>query len=287
MSLKQPGDEPTPVKPTPLDEAIFGGEQSPDDDTTRPLGRPAAQPYLEPAGPVEQAGQTGASDAAPDDWWQPVQPAPVPQRPTYQAPPVHQSPAAYQQPTYEPSAPAPVMMSGADATQPPRRRGIGPLATVLLLVGAVVLGALLAVAALRLLGGDDTGTAGPPRTTTGSTRAPTSSSTSSPSSATTSSSTSESSSSSTTAERTNELPAGATECSGPKDGVAVGRTTEVTTCPFAQAVREAYLATSPGDDGSATLSVRSPVTGRRYTMRCTGAVVTTCRGGDNASVVLY
>ena len=55
----------------------------------------------------------------------------------------------------------------------------------------------------------------------------------------------------------------------------------------AVAVRDAYLAADPGDDGAATVTVRSPVTGEDYEMSCSGAVVTTCTGGNDASVVLY
>ena len=46
-------------------------------------------------------------------------------------------------------------------------------------------------------------------------------------------------------------------------------------------------ADTPGSDGSATLLVKSPVTDQTYTMRCSGATVTTCTGGNDASVVLY
>ena len=95
------------------------------------------------------------------------------------------------------------------------------------------------------------------------------------------------SSSSTPPERTGELPSGATACGGAQGGLHAGRTNDVTSCPFAVAVRDAYLAADPGDDGAATLTVRSPVTGEDYEMSCSGAVVTTCTGGNDASVVLY
>ena len=83
------------------------------------------------------------------------------------------------------------------------------------------------------------------------------------------------------------LPEGATACGTAKQGLRAGTATEVTSCPFAEAVRDAYLAGTPRSDGSATLLVKSPVTDQTYTMRCSGATVTTCTGGNDASVVLY
>ncbi|MFE3541483.1 protein kinase [Nocardia sp. NPDC059177] len=86
------------------------------------------------------------------------------------------------------------------------------------------------------------------------------------------------------------LPAGAQPCeSGSAGGTfgnaAVGNT--VTSCPFAEAVREAYAS---GGSGTATRPVvaTSPVTGRTYTMTCTpeGKLVT-CTGGENAIVYVY
>lgn len=65
-----------------------------------------------------------------------------------------------------------------------------------------------------------------------------------------------------------------------------GRGTVETSCPFAIAVREAYLSTArPGDPAS--VEAHSPVTGQTYTMGCLGGDVVTCRGGNNAVVHLY
>jgi hypothetical protein len=52
-----------------------------------------------------------------------------------------------------------------------------------------------------------------------------------------------------------------------------------TSCPFASNVRDEYNRT-----GSGVISVFSPVTGRSYTMYCTGGSTHVCTGGNNASV---
>ncbi|MGV9860580.1 protein kinase domain-containing protein [Gordonia sp. NPDC003425] len=77
-------------------------------------------------------------------------------------------------------------------------------------------------------------------------------------------------------------PPGASPCDAT---VATG--TAVTSCPFAQAVRDEYLRT--GTKGEArTINAFSPVTGLSYSMSCApeGGIVT-CRGGDNAVVYIY
>ena len=73
---------------------------------------------------------------------------------------------------------------------------------------------------------------------------------------------------------------------GGADLPRAGRGTVETSCPFAIAVREAYLDTArPGDPAS--VQALSPVTGQTYTMGCQGGEVVTCRGGNNAVVYLY
>ncbi len=59
-----------------------------------------------------------------------------------------------------------------------------------------------------------------------------------------------------------------------------------TSCEFAEAVRIAY-GNSGATGASSTVSARSPVTGKEYTMACkvTSGIVT-CTGGDNAVVYL-
>ncbi|MCA2206644.1 serine/threonine-protein kinase [Nocardia rosealba] len=86
------------------------------------------------------------------------------------------------------------------------------------------------------------------------------------------------------------LPAGAQPCesgsaSGSFSKAAVGNT--VTSCPFAQAVREAY-AGGGSASGAREVVATSPVTGRTYTMTCTPAgKLVTCTGGENAVVYVY
>jgi serine/threonine-protein kinase len=67
----------------------------------------------------------------------------------------------------------------------------------------------------------------------------------------------------------------------------VGVGTPVTSCQFAAAVRDAYLAAGPKGQAR-RVTASSPVTGRRYTMNCLpeqGIVV--CRGGNDAVVHIY
>lgn len=83
-------------------------------------------------------------------------------------------------------------------------------------------------------------------------------------------------------------PAGSYQCSNAGGGAlsrsAVG--SSVTSCQFAQSVRQAYLADG-NSGGSATIWAYSPVTGRGYTMSCSGGSVVTCTGGNNAVVYIY
>ena len=77
-------------------------------------------------------------------------------------------------------------------------------------------------------------------------------------------------------------PPGAVSC-----GAGVSAGTSVTSCSFAQAVRDEYLRT--GVQGqSRVISAYSPVTGMSYVMSCgpEGGVVA-CRGGNNAVVYVY
>ncbi|MGZ4561822.1 MAG: hypothetical protein ACXVXJ_12795 [Mycobacteriaceae bacterium] len=62
--------------------------------------------------------------------------------------------------------------------------------------------------------------------------------------------------------------------------------TNVTTCEFAEEVRVEYGRVQPGG-GPAVISVFSPVTGRTYTMSCSGANPVICTGGNNAVVYVY
>ncbi|MFB7875518.1 protein kinase [Nocardia sp. NPDC056064] len=84
------------------------------------------------------------------------------------------------------------------------------------------------------------------------------------------------------------LPAGAQPCESGAGGGAFGKAAvgnSVTSCPFAEAVRQAYAA---GGTGARSVVAASPVTGRTYTMTCApeGKLVT-CTGGENAVVYVY
>ena len=92
-----------------------------------------------------------------------------------------------------------------------------------------------------------------------------------------------------TTTRAANFPAGASACPG---GQPAGSYKESatsggkTSCEFAEAVRIAY-GNSGATGASSTVSARSPVTGKEYTMACkvTSGIVT-CTGGDNAVVYL-
>lgn len=77
-------------------------------------------------------------------------------------------------------------------------------------------------------------------------------------------------------------PVGSTPCDA-----TVGVGNGVTSCPFAQVVRDEYLRSGPMGGARAVVAY-SPVTGISYTMVCTpeGAIVT-CRGGNDAVVNIY
>lgn len=229
-------------------------------DETGSATRGQAQPPIEPA-----PAPTGA---VPEEWWT-SEPEPTP--------------AAAASPTWH-AAPVPAVQPGG---RPPRR-SVSPLALLAMLVGGVLLGGLCVGGILLAINQDDDETPVASETTVTETSSETPSSTSSTpstSSSTKSSSTSSSSSSSSSPTRSGELPAGVTKCAGPSSGTAVGRGTEVTTCDFAVAVRDAYVAEKP--KGKVSLEVRSPVTNKSYTMSCSGQSVTRCTGGNDAVVVLY
>ncbi|WP_408637451.1 serine/threonine-protein kinase [Nocardia aurea] len=90
------------------------------------------------------------------------------------------------------------------------------------------------------------------------------------------------------------LPEDAQACAQSKPKVgrysASATGSRVTSCPFAEAVREAYGWAAgdaeAGDERSVTAT--SPVSQREYTMDCTAGIdFVTCTGGDNAIVYLY
>ena len=86
------------------------------------------------------------------------------------------------------------------------------------------------------------------------------------------------------------VPANGKICSEDEGGelpvVAVGD--EVTTsCPFAEAVRDAYVRAAPPSATERTVTAHSPSTGQTYEMSCSGVRPVTCIGGrDNSAIVL-
>jgi len=72
---------------------------------------------------------------------------------------------------------------------------------------------------------------------------------------------------------------------GPWSQAAAG--SSQTSCPFALAVQQAFLASSPAPNQPRTLAATSPVTGKAYPMACTGNQPVTCAGGNGAVVYLY
>jgi hypothetical protein len=85
------------------------------------------------------------------------------------------------------------------------------------------------------------------------------------------------------------LPPDATHCTSnpvntPLSNSAAG--TDITSCPFAEAVRAQYLRQGLRDR-PVTLNVMSPVTDQIYVMTCIGSQVVTCTGGNDAVVYLY
>lgn len=229
----------------------------------------AAQPLLaiEPE-PTPQG-------AVPEDWWDP-EPVTTPSAPAAAAGGTWQTVPAQQPSPYH---------------DEPRRSGrsTSPLGLVALLVGGVLLGGLCVGGTVMAMGGGgDEPTAQTTVTQTSSpdTTQPTSSTSSEESSTTSSTKPTTTSSTKAKPTRSNVAPAGVKQCAGPSGGAAVGAGSTVTSCEFATAVRDAYLAAAP-DGGIATVRVTSPVTDKAYTMRCTGADVTRCTGGNDAVVVIY
>ena len=80
-----------------------------------------------------------------------------------------------------------------------------------------------------------------------------------------------------------DLPRGARVCDGSSE-VRAAAGTPRTSCTFALAVRDAWVAAGKGDG---SVRAHSSVTDQDYTMACSGTPVTTCRGGNSAVVYLY
>lgn len=264
--------DPTPSgRMGPAPESSDQPEIADDGDPTRDIDLRGEQTAAAtaPAPAHDRPVEPAPTGAVPEDWWT-SDPEPTP--PAAASPTWHAAPVPQAQPTGPPPA-----------GRPPKR-GVSPFALVAMLLGGVLLGGLCVGGTVMALNQDE-GESAASQTTVTETSSETPTSTDTPTSSSTSSSTTSSSSTSSSPTRSGELPAGVRSCAGPKSGVAVGRGTEVTSCDFAVAVREAYLAEKP--EGDVTLEVRSPVTEESYGMSCSGQAVTRCTGGNDAVVVLY
>ncbi|MGW0178769.1 protein kinase domain-containing protein [Nocardia sp. NPDC003345] len=177
----------------------------------------------------------------------------------------------------------------AEADRPPRRSPVVPILTGIIVFALVV---IVAVLGIRFLGSggqespsaaDDTGpaaatTTAPRTTTAGGTTTGARTTTSAPATRTTAPA---------------DLPAGAQPCPGSSGGSRYGSAatgTAVTSCEFAEAVRDAYLDPSvvSAEGESVPVEATSPVTGQSYTLECVASDgLVTCRGGNNAIIYLY
>lgn len=81
-------------------------------------------------------------------------------------------------------------------------------------------------------------------------------------------------------------PDGARRCAGGTGAYDAVYVVGTTSCPFAQAVRDAYAVAYPAPVDQVTVTARSPVTNKTYAMHCTGTKLVTCTGGVEARVYL-
>jgi hypothetical protein len=182
---------------------------------------------------------------------------------------------------------APVPERYPPPVRPPVERNRGPL---VIGIGAGLVVALIAVAAVILLGRSSTSAEA--AKTQGASSSATSSQPASPAPASTAPSTSTTTTTTTvTSSARSSYPAVAitgTACgtsgSSPYSHAAAGN--DHTSCPFAQAVRSAYL-TSGANGSDVTVQAYSKVTKLWYVMTCTGNQPVRCTGGNDALVWLY
>ncbi|MFI9532826.1 protein kinase [Nocardia fusca] len=182
-----------------------------------------------------------------------------------------------------------------DAAPGDERSRVVPILTGVGVFAVVVVLAVLGIQFLGGSGGDETtGAAGTTGAVTTSAPEQTSAAGSGAEPSTTTSARTSTTTSATTTTRQADLPAGAQPCSGAESSGseygAAATGTAVTSCEFAEAVRQAYLdptvVSAEGDPVS--VEATSPVTGQAYTLECVAADgVVTCRGGNNAIVYLY
>ena len=169
---------------------------------------------------------------------------------------------------------------GQGGARPPREEGPNR-SSVLLPLAILVVVVLVAIFAWQLAprgGGDDTVASG-----TTSSQSPSSGEASSSPEPTDSGQTTpeESPSAESSGPEKIDMASTAKRCDTVGDTVAY-RGNEVTTCDFAVEVAQALADSAP--DLPATVTARSPVTKKDYTMECENTSPVTCRGGDNALV---
>ncbi|WP_067871123.1 protein kinase domain-containing protein [Nocardia vermiculata] len=191
---------------------------------------------------------------------------------------------------------------GRTKTKTAKRQRSVAVPIVLGALGAAILAGIVAVA-WQLLGSSDSDTsdsiASPAQPAVTAQQPNAGAAAPTTSTAPTGSTTSTTSATSTTS-TTAALPVGASPCSqssGVEDSFGKTATgSSVTSCGFAEAVREAYAqaAESSGATNAASpqattsIVAVSPVTGQSYPMTCTSDNrVVTCSGGDNAVVYVY
>ncbi|MGW1741556.1 protein kinase domain-containing protein [Nocardia sp. NPDC001965] len=249
------------------------------DEATRAY-RPAEQyPPQEPAAPYDFPGEPAQPGPAEDYGYRAEEPGPAPD-------PYAAAYEAGYRDSYAATA------REREAAPGGERSKVVPISIG---IGAFALVVVIAVVAMQFLGGsgggESAGAAGATATSVAEQPAAAGSGTE-PTTTTPSSRTTTSAAPTTTARP--DLPAGAQPCTGS----AASRTeygsaatgTAVTSCEFAEAVRQAYLdpsvASAEGDPVS--VQATSPVTGQAYTLECVADDgLVTCRGGNNAIVYLY
>ncbi|MGE9808336.1 hypothetical protein [Janibacter sp. G1551] len=217
----------------------------------------------------------------------------------------HQAAAAASTEATPPSGWAPATPAAVGAGQPPVGRGPrptesrrgGPGSAVIMAAVVLLAGALVAASSLWFVNREaDRDVASTPAATTPSTPGsdlPTEDDTqeSPTEQSPTSTEPKDDASSSTgkTADRSGTVPAGAETCGASKrKGLKVAVGNGMTTCDFALRVRDAYADSAAAKTGGqVSVRAQSPVTGKTYTMSCSGDDVTTCTGGNDAVVLIY
>ncbi|MGI5217094.1 protein kinase domain-containing protein [Nocardia sp. CA-290969] len=280
-------------------EPAYGPEETTRLNAAGP-GGPGSRPDEYGHHPGAPGYPAGDSRTSTGDWWtaerqdehdEPHQPGPVAPGPS--------GLFGYGGAGPEPVAPAPDPYAAAyeagyrdsylaNAARPPEGDSAGRrsrLFPILAGAGGFVVVALIALLAVNFLGSGDDSTTAADSTGAATTAAARSSvpATSAPTRTSTATTTTEA-----------DLPSAATPCttastgSGPYGSSAAG--TSVTSCEFAEAVRQAYL--DPGvvsaEGEPVSIEATSPVTGQAYTLECVAQDgLVTCRGGNNAVVYLY